>query len=193
MSRFLVAFALVMSCVVWPAAAQKYNEPLGPAPTGWTWQVLPEIKAAMPLPTGWYYKVTGEKGAPTYYLTPEETGENDEFQEGLSLQVVRKAKAKTGRPAADYAELLMMRAGFGPGQTQLDKNATVEGAFYKRTVRYREAPPEAATHIVYQLALANAKTDTLYLLTFEAPEADWPAAWRVGEKMIQAWVLDAKQ
>ncbi|UOQ97526.1 hypothetical protein MUN81_20125 [Hymenobacter sp. 5317J-9] len=193
MLRLLLLCTLLLSALAGPARAQQYNVPLGTMPAGWTWQVLPEIKAAMPLPTGWYFKVTGEKGAPTYYLTPEETDENDEFQEGLSVQVVRKAKGKTGRPAADYAELLMMRAGFGSGQTQLEKTATVEGPFYKRTVRYREAPPEAATRIVYQMALANAKTDTLYLLTFEAPEAAWPAAWRVGEKMIQAWVLDARQ
>lgn len=192
MARFLF-FLLLIAVAASPARAQRYNEPLGSVPAGWTWQVLPEIKAAMPLPTGWFYKVTGEKGTPTYYLTPEATDDNDEFQAGLSLQVVRKAKAKTGRPAADYAELLLMRTGFGPGQQQLEKNASVEGTFYKRTVRYRDAPPEAAARVVFQLALANAKTDTLYLLTFEAPEQDWPAAWRVGEKMIQGWVLDARQ
>jgi hypothetical protein len=193
MFRFLFLTLLGALLLAWPATAQQYNVPLGTAPAGWTWQVLPEIKAAMPLPTGWYFKATGEKGAPTYYLTPEETDDNDEFQAGLSLQVVRKAKAKTGRPAPDYAELLMMRTGFGPGQQQLEKNASVEGTFYKRTVRYRDAPPEAPARVVFQMALANAKTDTLYLLTFEAPEPDWPAAWRVGEKMIQGWVLDAKQ
>ncbi|MBF9221785.1 hypothetical protein [Hymenobacter ruricola] len=193
MLRFLLIWALLLAACARPAAAQKYNVPLGAAPAGFAWQALPEIKAAMPLPAGWYFKTAGEKGAPTYYLTQEEMGESEEFQTGLSLQVVRKAKAKTGRPAADYAELLMMRTGFGPSQKQLEKTATVEGAFYKRTVRYRDAPPEADPRVVYQLALANAKTDTLYLLTFESPEKDWAAAWKLGEAMVSGWVLDAKQ
>jgi len=85
----------------------------------------------------------------------------------------------------------MLRAGFGPGQQQLEKVASVEGVFYKRTVRYRDAPPETAARIVYQLALANAKTDTLYLLTFESPEQDWPEVWQLGQVMVRELVLDA--
>jgi hypothetical protein len=187
-------FLLLSCCLLWgrPAAAQRVDVPLGTPPAGFRWQALPEVKAAMPLPEGWFYKAEGPKGAPTYYLTQEEMGESEEFQTGLSLQVVRKAKAKTGHPAAEYAELLMMRTGFGANQKQLEKNASVEGPFYKRTVRYREAPPEAAAHVVYHLALANAKTDTLYLLTFESPEAEWTEAWRLGEVMVRELVLDSR-
>lgn len=188
MLRFLVLLLLSV-----PAVAQKYNIPLGPAPAGFSWQALPEIKAAMPLPAGWYYRAEIEKGAATYYLTQEELGETGEFETGLSLQVVRKAKAKTGRPAPEYAELLMMRTGFGPGQRQLEKASSSEGVFYARTVRYREAPPETAARVVYQLALANAKTDTLYLLTFEGPEKDWTATWKLGDTMVHELVLDSRQ
>jgi hypothetical protein len=179
--------------LVLPAAAQRYDVKLAAPPAGFTWQPLPESKAAALLPAGWHYRAAGEKGAPTYYLTQDEIGENNEFQTGLSLQVVRKAKAKTGRPASEYAELLMMRTGFGPGKQQLEKTAVADGPFYKRTVRYRDAPPEADPRVVYQLALANAKTDTLYLLTFESPEKEWPDAWKLGEVMVRELVLDAKQ
>ncbi|MCC3154835.1 hypothetical protein Q3A66_17110 [Hymenobacter sp. BT770] len=185
--RFLILLFLTL-----PAAAQKYNTPLGTAPAGFRWQALPDIKAAMPLPEGWYYKADGQKGATTYFLTRDEIGESGEFQPGASLNVVRKVKAKTGRQAADYAELLMLRTGFGPGQQQLDKTSSVDGPFYKRAVRYREAPPEAEPRVVYQMALANAKTDTLYLLTFESPEKDWADAWKLGEVMLRELVLDAR-
>jgi hypothetical protein len=188
MLRFLFLLLLTL-----PAAAQKYNTQTGTAPAGFTWQALPDIKAAMPLPEGWYYKAEGQKGATTYYLTREEIGESGEFQTGASLNVVRKVKAKTGRQAPDYAELLMMRTGFGKGQQQLEKTSSADGPFYKRTVRYRESPPEAETRIVYHMALANAKTDTLYLLTFESAEKDWAEAWKLGERMIKDWVLDSKQ
>ena len=184
---------LFLLLIALPAAAQKYDVPLATPPTGYTWQPLPESKAALLLPEGWAYKAEGEKGSTTYYLTQEAIGESGEYQTGLSLQVVRKAKAKTGRPAPEYAELLMLRTGFGPGQQQLEKAASVEGLFYKRTVRYREAPPEAEARVVYQLALANAKTDTLYLLTFESPEKDWDEAWKLGAVMVRELVLDGRQ
>ncbi|MEL5996271.1 hypothetical protein [Hymenobacter segetis] len=184
---------IVLLLLALPAIAQKYDAKLTNPPAGFAWQALPDGKAAALLPAGWYYRAEGQKGAPTYYLTQEQIGESDEFQTGLSLQVVRKATAHTKRAAAAYAELLMMRTGFGRGQQVLEKAASVEGQFHKWTVRYRDAPPDADPRIVYQLALANAKTDTLYLLTFESPEKDWSEAWQLGELMIRELVLDARQ
>lgn len=191
MFRFLLV-AVVALLLARPAAAQRYNVKLTAPPTGFTWQPLPESKAAALLPAGWYYKAEVQKGGATYFLTQEEIGESGEFQTGLSLQVVRKAKAQTKRPAADYAELLMMRTGFGRGQQQLEKATSTEGIWRKWTVRYRDAQPDAEPRMVYQLALANTKTDTLYLLTFESPEKDWSEAWKLGEVMVRELVLDSR-
>ncbi len=191
MLRFVFALIMLLPLLGAAAKAQRYSVPLAPPPAGFTWQPLPAAKAAVLLPTGWYYKAEDEKGAPTYYLTQDQIGESGEFQTGLSLQVVRKATAKTKRPAAEYAELLMLRTGFGRGQQVLEKVASVEGPWHKWTVRYRDAPPDADPRIVFQLALANTKTDTLYLLTFESPEQDWADAWPLGEVMVRQLVLDA--
>ena len=179
--------------LAFPAVAQRYNVALAAPPAGFAWQALPDGKAAALLPAGWSYRAEGQKGAPTYYLTQEQIGESGEFQTGLSLQVVRKAKAHTRHPAPEYAELLMLRMGFGRGQQVLEKAASLEGVWHKWTVRYRDAPSDADPRIVFQLALANAKTDTLYLLTFESPEKDWAEAWQLGEVMVRELVLDARQ
>ena len=176
-----------------PAAAQRYNVQLTAPPVGFAWQPLPAAKAAVLLPAGWHYRAEGPNAAPTYYLTQEVIGESGEFATGLSLQVVRKARLHTRHPAPEYAELLLLRTGFGPGRQRLDQASAVEGAWHRWSVRYREAPPDAEARIVYQLALANAKTDTLYLLTFESPEKYWPAAWALGEVMVREWVLDSRQ
>lgn len=188
-AAFAFLLLLLLTC---SAQAQRYNVALGPVPAGFTWQPLPASKAAILLPEGWYYKAETAKGAATYYLTQEAIGESGEYQTGLSLQVVRKAKAQTKHPAPEYAELLLMRTGFGQGQQQLEKASSVEGAWHKWTVRYRDAPPDADARIVFQLALANAKTDTLYLLTFESPEKDWAEAWKLGEVMVRELVLDSR-
>ncbi len=192
MFRAVLCF-LALLLLALPAAAQRYNVPLAAAPAGFLWQALPQRKAAALLPVGWYYQAAGVPDSPTYYLTQEPVGESGGFQTGLSLQVVRKTTARTRHPAPEYAELLMLRTGFGRGQQVLEKAASVEGAWHKWTVRYRDAPPDAEPRIVYQMALANAKTDTLYLLTFESPEKDWPDAWALGETMVRELVLDARQ
>ena len=60
-------------------------------------------------------------------------------------------------------------------------------------MRFRETAPNAEPRISYKLALANAKTDTLYLLTFESPEKEWAEAWALGSMMVREWVLDSRQ
>ena len=60
-------------------------------------------------------------------------------------------------------------------------------------MRYCEAVPGAVPRIMCQVVPANARTDTLYLLTFESSEQDWPAAWQLGALMLREWVLDSRQ
>ena len=60
-------------------------------------------------------------------------------------------------------------------------------------MRCREAPPQVEARVVYQLALAYAQTDTLYLLTFESPEQDLAQARQLGPVMVRELVLDARQ
>lgn len=193
MPRFFFVLLLVAGLGGGPAAAQRVDVPLGAPPAGFAWQALPASKAAVLLPVGWYYRAEGGKDTHTYCLTREEMGETGEFDTGLSVQVVRNAKAQTRRPAAEYAELLMLRAGYGPGRQPLEKAASAEGSFRKWTVRYRESAPDAEARIVFQMALANTKTDTLYLLTFESAEADWPAAYKLGDVMVRELVLDSRR
>ncbi|GAA4033728.1 hypothetical protein GCM10022409_17540 [Hymenobacter glaciei] len=185
--RTLFLFLLAL-----PAAAQRYDVRLGTPVAGFAWQPLPEAKAAVLLPAGWHYRAEGTKAAPTYYLTLEPVGESGEFATGLSLQVVRKARAHTRHAAPEYAELLMLRTGFGPGRQRLADTAAVVGPWHKWAVRYRETTPDAEPRIVYQLALANARTDTLYLLTFESPEKEWAEAWQLGNVMVRELVLDSR-
>jgi|SRR6476661_519285 len=189
--RYLFAAGLAL-LLTYSATAQKFDTPLGEAPSGFHWQVLPLAKAAMLLPDGWYFKSEGDKQAMTYYLTQDAIGETGDYQTGAALHVVRKVKAKLKQPATAHAEKLMMRAGFGKGQQMLEKSALGSGPRPLAWVRYRDAPPDAEVRIVYQLALANGSTDTLYLFTFESPEAEWPEAWKLGELMLKEAVLDGK-
>ncbi|MDQ2769932.1 MAG: hypothetical protein M3Y54_05460 [Bacteroidota bacterium] len=195
MSRWFTAALLsaLLLLLARPAAAQRFDAKLATPPAGFVWQPLPASRAAALLPAGWHYRAEGTKDAPTYYLTQEPMGESGEFATGLSVQVLRRATAQTRQPAAQYAELLMLRTGFGRDQKQLEKTASVAGQWHKWTVRYRDAPPDADPLMVFQIALANAKTDTLYLLTFESPEKEWVEAWALGEVMVRELVLDSRQ
>lgn len=184
-------FLLMLLLLAAPARAQRLDVPLPEAPAGLHWQPLPEARAALLLPDGWYFKPEVQKNALTYYLTQDPIGENGQYQAGLSLHVVRHAKKFTKLPAATYAERLMLRAGYGRGQRAQEQGSRQEGPLTLRWVRYREALPDAEPRMVYQLAAANAKTDTLYLLVFESLEKDWAELWPLGEQMVREWVVDS--
>jgi hypothetical protein len=38
--------------------------------------------------------------------------------------------------------------------------------------------------------VANPKTNTLYLIIFESPEAEWDMAWKAGQKIMDTLALD---
>ena len=186
-------YLLVLLLLLAPAArAQRLDAPLAEAPAGLHWQPLPEARAAMLLPDGWYFRPEVQKTSLTYYLTQDPIGESGLYQAGLSLHVLRRAKKIIKLPAATYAERLMLRAGYGRGQRAQEQGSRSEGPLVLRWVRYREALPDAEPRMVYQLAAANAKTDTLYLLVFESLEKDWAELWPLGQQMVREWVVDSK-
>jgi len=184
-------FVLLALLLARPARAQRLDTLLAEAPPGFHWQPLPEARAALLLPDGWYFSPDIQKTSLTYYLTPDPIGESGQYQAGLSLHVVRRAKKYTRLPAPAYIERLMLRAGFGRGQRQQEQGSRAEGAFSFRWVRYHEALPDAEPRMVYQLALANGKTDTLYLLVFEGPEKEWSELWPLGQVMVRELTLDS--
>jgi hypothetical protein len=186
---YLLVLALLLAA---PARAQRLDVPLAEPPAGLHWQPLPEARAALLLPDGWYFKPDVQKNSLTYYLTQDAIGESGQYQAGLSLHVVRRAKKFTKLPAPAYAERLMLRAGYGRGQRAQEQGSRQEGPLGLRWVRYREALPDAEPRMVYQLAVANGKTDTLYLLVFEGLEKEWSELWPLGQQMVREWVLDSK-
>jgi hypothetical protein len=48
----------------------------------------------------------------------------------------------------------------------------------------------SGTVVMHALAVANTKTDTLYLLIFESPAAEWDAQWKIGKEMMDAVKFD---
>jgi|GEM_PF-642231 len=161
-------------------------------PVGFKWQLLPEVKAAMPLPYTWNYKAETSRDAQAYFLTRERIVAGGQFQTGMSLNVVRNIKLKSKQPAAAYAQAFSASSGRKAGQQVLGQETKTQGPLRLFGVRYRIDNGAAGAKIVQQWAIANTVTDTFYLLIFESPEKDWPQAWKLGEEMIKQLRLDAK-
>lgn len=164
------------------AAQAVHAIELPKAPSGFTWQEAPELKAAFLKPDGWFFKRENSKGTLAYFITKEDLAKNGEFATGLTINVfhfkqdsaVERGKALIDQMAAQHNVKTWSRA-VGPFQEF--------GCELKDT-------DASGTAIIHALTVANPKTNALYLFIFESPAASWDAAWKLGQQIMDTLAID---
>ena len=156
---------------------------LPPAPDGFTWQEVPEIKAAVLKPQGWFFKREQQKDTLAYFITKENIDQSGEFKTGLTVNVFRKLKKSK---ATDQAKSMIAHLVDKYHVEPFERKA---GSFYELGCELKDTDA-TGTIVMRELAVANEKTNTLYLFVFESPEAEWNTASKVGEQIMDKLALD---
>jgi hypothetical protein len=153
-----------------------------PPPPGFTWQEIPELKAAFLKPNGWFFKREEQKGTLAYFITKEDIDKNGQFQTGLTINVFRlKKDSAVERGKSMIDQIAATKHG--------NKWAQDAGPFREFGCLTRDTDP-SGTSVVHTLTVANPKTNTLYLFVFESPESDWDAAWKTGKQIMDTLAID---
>ena len=177
MRRFLL-LTLVTAFLAQTVLAIDRPDP----PVGFTWQEIPELKAALLRPDGWYYKREESKGALAYFITKESIAKGGEFQTGLTVNVFRRRKDS----AVDTAKLYIDKVS---AQYHAEKWAKTVGPFEEFGC-LSKVTDSTGTTVTQSLMVANPKTNTLYLVIFESPESNWETAWAIGKQIMDQLALD---
>jgi hypothetical protein len=119
-----------------------------------------------------------------YFLSEEDIDVKGEFETGLTLNVLHADDAQK----KGIATLAMLAQ--TPGNEVQDAWETQTGVLKGTGVRIRKTEKGEDPLVMVVLAIANTKTNALYLLIFESPEARWKKAWEKGEKMLKVFTLD---
>ena len=119
-----------------------------------------------------------------YFLSEEDIDVKGEFETGLTLNVVHADDAQK-KGLATLALLAQT-----PGNEVQDTWETQTGVLKATGVRIRKTEKGSDPLVMVVLAIANTKTNALYLLIFESPEARWKKAWARGETMLKVFTLD---
>jgi hypothetical protein len=147
-------------------------------PAGFTWQQIPELKAALLKPDGWFFKQEEKNGTIAYFITKESIEQGGDFSTGLTVNVFRGLK----------------ESAVGHGETLIEQIASqMHGEKWARTVGpFQEFGCDAkdSESVLRYLAIANPKTNTLYLFIFESPVPDWDAAWKLGKQIMDNLAID---
>jgi hypothetical protein len=174
----VVLFALV---AVFFAQALNAIE-LPKAPSGFTWQEVPELKAAFLKPDGWFFKQENRKGTQAYFITKEDLTKNAEFTTGLTINVFHFKRDS----AVEHGEALIDQMA---SQHQVKTWSRTFGPFQEFGCELKDTDA-SGTIMMHALTVANPKTNTLYLFTFESPAADWDAAWKLGQQIMDQLAID---
>ena len=181
--RICLAFLLLIA-----ALGLRAETPLTPPPAGFSWQRLPEIKGALLKPDGWYFKKTKKRQTDVYAISKENVDKMGEFRTGVTLNRLPSITSKTGRPPSVFAAAFADGAALKYKLTE--RSSTKMGPFQALRFRYVDAPAPLESITVHKLLIANDKTGTLFLITFESPTAEWDEAWKTGEQILKKILLD---
>jgi hypothetical protein len=141
------------------------------------------VKSALLRPEGWYFKQEEKGGILGYFITKQDIDKSGHFETGLTVNVfprlgeglaAERGKALIDRVASSHKEKTWVQQA-GPLQEF--------GCEVKDT-------DSSGTVVMHALAVANTKTDTLYLLIFESPAPDWDTSWKIGKEMMDAVKFD---
>jgi len=169
-----------MSLVFLLQAASAIDLPT--PPEGFSWQEIPELKAAFLKPAGWHFKREEQKGTLAYFITKENIEKTGEFQTGLTVNVFKNRKKSAVEQARDIVDRIA-------ADKHGEKWGKDVGPFREFGCRTKDTDA-SGTIIMQTLSVANPKTNTLYLFIFESPESDWEKAWKIGEKIMDQLALD---
>jgi hypothetical protein len=154
-----------------------FATPFPTPPAGFTWQEIPELKAAFLKPDGWFYKREEQKDTLAYFITKENIDKGGRFQTGLTVNVFHLKKDS----AVERGQSIIQQ--FATAKN-VNTFATDVGPFQEFACLAKDTK-SSGTIVIYAQAVANPKTNTLYLIIFESPESDWDAAWKLGKPMVE--------
>jgi hypothetical protein len=152
------------------------------APSGFTWQEVPELKAAFLKPDGWFFKREDSKGTLAYFVTQEDLATNGQFDTGLTVNVFRlKQDSAVERGKAMIDQMA--------SQHNVKTVSRTVGPFQEFGCDLKDTDA-GGTIVMHALTVANPKTNTLYLFIFESPAATWDAAWKLGQQIMDTLAID---
>lgn len=151
-------------------------------PPGFTWQEIPELKAAFLKPNGWFFRREEQKSTLAYFITKENIDKNGQFQTGLTINVFHLKKD----PAVEKGKYMIDQISTAKHGEKWSRDF---GPFREFGCLAKDTDSSGTTVANY-LAVANPKTNTLYLFIFESPESDWDSAWTTGKQIMDTLAID---
>ncbi|MGJ4789484.1 hypothetical protein EHQ52_15445 [Leptospira koniambonensis] len=185
--KILITYVIFNILCIFDLYSQENTELPAP-PDGYQWLSLKEIKGFILKPKNYFFKTEVKDQTTAYFVTKEDIGKIGKFKTGLSVNVVRGLKNKKAIDlVASYYESYKLK------QNLLSSDRITMDVFDGIRIRFVDTN-EAENEKVRQeiLFLANTKTNTFYIISFEYPEKDASASAKVGPTILNNLSLETE-
>ncbi len=156
-------------------------------PKGFSWQRMEAINGWVAKPQNWYFAYEKSGSTNAYFVSKQEITDKDHFFEsGLSINAI-PSSGVPGGDAYKYAKYYINKyQEFGEIEFSDEEEVGVISVL-RLSGKFQEAGAEFNMAVEI---LANRKTNTLYVIQFEAPIDEWEKEWEIGSQMLDLIALD---
>jgi hypothetical protein len=162
-------------------------------PPGYSWQRLEEVMAAFPKPDRWFFRYDRVRGGHYYYISREPCEGDDQFETGLSINVLPSLSERLGVSPEDIIiEMLIDKTMEAIDQPYIinDPPFITMRAFMKSSGVPNRATGNVAPDLrYYRDVTVNTQTRTGYLMTFETPPDLWDQDQEIARVMVDRRIL----
>ena len=126
----------------------------------------------------------------SYFITKENIDKTGEFITGLSVNIVSGIPKKKGMSPVKYAKEFIQSAA-ASRKVAKEPWSTDMGPFKAFGIVLLNRDLRRGDFVTYNLAIGNEATGTFYLIIFEGPASSWETAWKIGEPILQRFLIDS--
>lgn len=156
-------------------------------PKGFSWQRMEAINGWVAKPQNWYFAHEKSGSTNAYFVSKQAITDKDHFFEvGLSINAI-PSSGVPGGDAYKYAKYYINRyKEIGSIDFSEEEDVGVISVL-RVSGKFQEAGAEFNMAVEI---LANRKTNTLYVIQFEAPVDEWEEEWENGSQILDIIMLD---
>ena len=158
------------------------------APSGYRWIECESMGARLLMPEGWTLTATPGAEADACSLTAAPPDPTGEFETGVSVTRLRHVPERTGLSASEFARGFLDELEARHGVRR--RSSSSQPPFEAFRAELEMDGGRFGRMRVYQLAIANPATGSVYLIVFRTPAARWGKEWPLAAPILDRLGLD---
>jgi hypothetical protein len=165
-----------------PAAAGEET------PHGYSWVDCTGMGARLLLPDGWHFRDRPGSESDVCSISTAPPDGTGQFETGLAITRLRNVPDKAGVSTSDFARRLLDEV--AKTHRVRRRSSSSQPPFEAYRAEVETEAPDGGTLRLYELAIANPSTGTVYLVVFRTPAKRWDADWKRVEPVVERLGLD---